>query len=128
MTTAGRREVYSAEQGGAAGLDGLDLGEVDGGPAEAGGQVVPVEEDALGGLDGAHLVAGHHAHARGAAGGLAQGAVLLGVVAVAAEGIVRVAAGGAAALAEVSGQRPGRGLRVRMGGVVDVGCGGDMTC
>ena len=47
----------SSEQRGTAGLDGLDLGEGDGGPPEPGGEVVAVKGLALASLDGAEVVA-----------------------------------------------------------------------
>lgn len=81
---------------------------------EPGGKLAAVKEDAaLAGLDGAQVVA------RGAADealvarldGLAQGAELLGVLAVLAKG------GGAAA-----GEDVARGCGVRLGRVVDRGC------
>lgn len=112
--------LNSDEVGSAARLDGLDLGEVDGGPAKAGGQLGQVEEVALGGSDGAQFGAGGAADAALGADRLLQRAVLLGVVAVGAEGgvagpgVARVAVG-AERLGEAAG---GRG-RVRLGSVVD---------
>lgn len=92
--------LISTEEGSAAGLDGLDLGQVDGLALEAGGELGAVEEDAGGGDDGAQLVAGGAADAglRAGADGALKGAVLLGVVAVGAEGDV---SGGGGAVAEV---------------------------
>lgn len=86
----------SAEQGRATGLDGLDLGRGEGDPAEALGQLVAVEVDALGGLDGAQVRRGLRADAADGADGLAQGAVLLRVVPVRGERGVRAAVAAAA--------------------------------
>lgn len=116
------RVFYLAQEGGTAGLDGLNLGEVDGLAAEAGGKLGNVKEDAAGGVDGAERRAGHAADASLAgANRLLQGAVLLGVVAVGAEAGVagRGAVGrGAEALGQLA---RGRG-RVRLGAVVDGSC------
>lgn len=107
--------------GGAAGLDSLDLGEVDGLAAEAGGELAAVEEDAARGGDGAEVGARGAAHAH-LADGLLEGAELLGVVAVGGEGGVLGALGGPAG-AEALGEGAGGGLRVGAGSVVDVGWG-----
>jgi hypothetical protein len=84
---------------------------------EARGQVVAVEEDALGRNDGAQLGASSAADASVGPDGLAEGPELLGVVAVGTEGGVRGAAG------EGCGERVGRRGRVGLGRVVDGGCG-----
>ncbi len=83
------------EEGGAARLDSLDLRQGQLRSPEAGGQLVAVEEDALGGLDRPQLGAGGAADAglAGALDGLPQGPELLGVVPVGAESGVRVARG-----------------------------------
>lgn len=82
---------------------------------EASGQLAAVEEGALGGLDGAESSARSTANAGLSANSLAQGAVLLDVVAVVAE------AGVGVALAEVGGERASGRSRVRLRAVVDVG-------
>lgn len=85
---------------------------------EAGRELREVEGNALGSVDGAK---------RGSAGaaesGLLKGTVLLGVVAVGAEGLV----GSDSLAVSVAGPGLGKlldsGGRVGLGGVVDVGCG-----
>lgn len=118
-----RRGTRLAEERGATRLDGLNLGQLEGGAAEAEGEVRGVEEDALGGLNGAELGARGAANAGlGAADGLLEGAMLLGVVAVGAEGGVPRGRGAAGV---GGGEGVGEGARgrggVRPGGVVDGG-------
>lgn len=117
------RMFYLAQEGGATRLDGLNLGEVDGLAAEAGGELGNVEEDAAGGVDGAEVRAGQAADASVAgADRLLERAVLLGVVAVGAEAGV---AGGGAVGGEALGELArGRG-RVRLGAVVNGRCEGE---
>lgn len=116
--------VFSTEEGSAARLDCLELGERNGLAAEAGGQLGAVEVEALGGGDGAELVARDATDARlvvAVADGLLEGTVLLGVLAVAGE---VGAAGGAVALAvgaEALGELAGRRLGVGLGSVIDGG-------
>lgn len=111
----------SAEEGGATALDGLYLGGAELGAAEALGQLVAVKVDACGGVDGAQVGAAVAADGVDGHKGVAQRAVLLCVVAVAAEGAVRVAVA-AARLAHVAGEGARGGGRVRVWCVVDVGC------
>lgn len=80
-------------QDSAASLDGLNLSSSERLAVEAGGQVIAVEEDSLGGSDRAELGAGVAANTRVGLDGLAQRAKLLGVVAVGAECGVGRAAG-----------------------------------
>lgn len=109
----------SLEEGGAARVDGLDLGHVDGPPPEARGQLAAVEEDAGGRVHCAQVVAGRAADAD-LADALLEGAELLGVVAVGGERGV-LGARGRVAVAEALGEGArGRG-GVGLGGVVDVG-------
>lgn len=122
---ASEARVYLAEESSAAGLDGLNLGEVDGLAAEAGGKLGNVKEDAVGGVDGTQLGAGEAADARLAgANSFLKGAVLLGVVAVGAEiGVTGGARVGGEALRELARGRGG----VRLGGVVNGGGNGART-
>ena len=117
----------SSEQGSAAALEGLNLGLGDGGAPEAGGQLVAVKVDALRGLDGAQVGAGGAADAGvgGGLDGLAEGAELLSVVAVGAEGAV--GGGLLVVLGEVLGEGVGGRGRVRMGRVVDGCWGGELA-
>jgi hypothetical protein len=111
----------STQESSAAGLDGLDLGQIDRCPVEAGRKLGAIEEDALGGSNGTKLRARSAANARvwREADGLLERTVLLGVVAVGAEGGV---AGGRGGCAEAFGELArGRG-RVRLGRVVDGSC------
>lgn len=107
-------------EGGTAGLDGLNLSHVEGGAVEAGGQLGGVEVDARGRSDGTQVGTGGAANAGARADGLLEGTVLLCVVAVGAEGAVAGGGGRGAdeALGELAGGRGG----VRLGGVVDRGC------
>jgi hypothetical protein len=118
--------LCSSKLAGAAALNGLNLGNVEGDAAEARGELGEVEEHALGGVDGAELGARGAADAAGGADRLLERTVLLGVVAVGAEGGV---AGGAvvAVGAEGLGERAVGGGRVRLGGVVDRGRNGSGT-
>jgi len=111
-----------SKQSSATRLDGLNLAEVDGSAAEAGGELRDVKEDARGGLDGAEAGARGAADAILCTDGLLERAVLLSVVAVGAEGgVARRRA------VEGFGQRAaGRG-RVRLGRVVDGGGNGART-
>ncbi len=103
-------------QGGTAGLDSLNLGSRQRLAVEARGEVIAVEEDALGRSDRAERGAGVAADASVCADGLAERAELLGVVAVGAESGV----GGAASegCGEGVAGRGGMGL----GRVVDGSC------
>lgn len=113
------RVFYLAQEGGAAGLDSLNLGEVDRLAAEASRELRNVKEDALGSLDGAKVGARHAADASLAgANRLLEGAVLLSVVAVGTEAGV---AGGAVGGETIGELARGRG-RVRLGRVVDGRC------
>lgn len=97
-----------------AGLDSLNLGLGERLATEAGGELVAVKVEALGGLDGAKSGAGRATNAGLlTADGLAKGAVLLGVLAVGAEGGGRT---------PVGGERVGGRGRVRLGSVVDGSC------
>lgn len=107
----------------AARLDGLNLGQLDGGATEAGRQVGDVEVDALWGLDGAQLGARGAANASiEAANRLLQGAVLLRVVTVGAKGRVARGRGAAAVGGEGLGKLAGGRGRVRLGGMIDRCC------
>lgn len=78
--------MHSSKGGGTSSLNDLDLGCGERRAAEARGQLVAVEEDSLGGRDGAQLEAGDATDARAVAlHGLAEGSELLGMVAVGAE-------------------------------------------
>ena len=95
-------------------LNSLDLGLGERLATEAGGELVAVKVEALGGLDGAKGGAGGATNAGLlTADGLTEGTVLLGVLAVGAEGGGR---------APVGGERVGGRGRVRLGGVVDGSC------
>lgn len=107
--------MASTEQSSSAALDSLNLEQVNGRPPEPSRKLVAIKELSLGGLDGAELAA------RGAsneADALAQRAVLLCRVAVAAEGAVGVAAG---ILAETLRQGAGWGGWVWLWAVVQLG-------
>lgn len=95
----------STEESSTPGLDSLDLGQVDGCPSEAGRELGGVEEGARGGGDGAQFRARGAANARlSETDGLLEGAVLLGMVAVGAEGGVAGGGGrGPEALGELAG-------------------------
>jgi hypothetical protein len=110
-----------AEEGGTARLDGLDLLELDGCPAETGGELGGVEVHAGGCGYGAQGRAGSSTDAVGfrVANALLEGTVLLGMVAVGAEGGV---AGGRVG-DEGRGELAVGGGWVRLGSVVDGGCG-----
>lgn len=111
---------FLVDGGSTARVYGLDLGEVDGAPAEAGGELAAVEEGAAGRVDGAQVAAGRAADAD-LADRLLEGAELLRVVAVRREGGV-LGPRGRVAVAEALRERPrGRG-GVRLGSVVDAGC------
>ena len=115
----GLRPPTLSEKGGAAGLDSLNLSNVEGCAVEAGGKLGSVKVDALGGGDGAELSTGSAADACRGADGLLEGAVLLGVVAVGAEG--GVAGGGSSAAGETLGELARGGGGVRLRAVVDGG-------
>lgn len=106
----------SAEEGSTAGLDCLDLGEVQRSAAESQRELVAVKVLALRRLDGAK------GGARGETESLAERAVLLGAIAVGAEAVVRVAAGGDGAKGAGEGVCGGS-LGVRLGGVVNLSYG-----
>lgn len=103
----------SSECGSATALDGLNLLDSPGGPAEAGRELVAVEEEALGRLDGRQSGARGTANATltGTGPGLLEGAILLGALAILGEGA-----------GEVTGERLAGAGRVRPRGVVDGGC------
>lgn len=107
----------SSECRGAAALDGLDLLDGPGGPAEAGREVVTVEEEAVGRLDrGQGSTRGTtDAALGGASPGLLERAVLLGALAVLGEGVVRAGR-------EVGGEGAAGAGRVSPGVVVDGSC------
>lgn len=107
-------------EGSTAGLDGLNLSHVERSAVEAGGQLGCVEIDASGRGDGAQIGTGGAANAGARTDRLLEGTVLLGVVAVGAEGAVAGGSGGRAgeALGELASGRGG----VRLGGVVNRGC------
>ncbi|KAI8405379.1 hypothetical protein FOFC_14858 [Fusarium oxysporum] len=111
------RETYLTEESSAAGLDSLDLSGVEGSAVEASRELRDVKGNALRGLDGAKGGSGGSAEAR-----LLERTVLLDVVAVGAERLV----GGSSIAVSVAGPGLGElldsGGRVRLGGVVDVGC------
>lgn len=104
----------SSECGSATALDGLDLLDSPGGPAETGRKLVAVEEKALARLDGRQSGARGTANTTltGAGPGLLERAVLLGALAILGEGVGR----------EVAGEGLAGAGRVRPGGVVDGGC------
>lgn len=103
-------------QGGTAGLNGLNLVEGNRVAAEALRELGKVEEDAVGGSDRAKLGTRGAANASlSTADGLLERTVLLGMVAVGAEGGVARRAAGREALGEVTSGRS----RVRLGRVVD---------
>lgn len=106
---------HSSSQGSAAALDSLDLLDGPDGAPEARGQLVAVEELALGRLDGGERRGRSAADATlgGAGPCAAQGAVLLGAVAVLGEG--------AGAAGEVGGEGVGGTGWVGLGGVVNGG-------
>lgn len=104
----------SADQRSTAGLNGIDLRQIDRSPSEAGGQLVAVEVLALGGLNGAQLMAGERTDTAVAAQAASQGAVLLSLLSVGGEAVGR---GGL----EVLGDLVGRRGRMRVRGVVH-GC------
>lgn len=114
------RKRNSAPDSSTTRLDSLDLGEVNWSTAETSGELRGIEVDTLGRVHIAELRTSRATNTTNSgADGLLQGTVLLGVVAVAAEGGV---AGGTVAVAvggEVGRQLTlGRG-RVRLGSVVD---------
>lgn len=108
----------SSECGSATALDGLDLLDSPGVPAEAGWELVAVEEETLGRLDGRQSGTRGTANTTlaGAGPGLLERAVLLGTLAILGEGLVGAG--------EVTGERLAGAGRVRPGGVVDGGCCG----
>lgn len=112
------RERYLTEESSTAGLDSLDLGSVEASTVEAGRELREVEGNALGSVDGAKRGSAGAAEAR-----LLKGTVLLGVVAVGAEGLV----GRGRVTVTVASPRLGKlldsGGRVGLGGVIEVGCG-----
>lgn len=107
----------SSECGSATALDGLDLLDSPGGPAEAGRELVAVKEKALARLDGRQSGARGTANTTltGACPGLLERAVLLGALAILGEGVV-------GAGREVAGERLAGAGWVRPGGVVNGGC------
>lgn len=107
----------SSECGSATALDGLDLLDSPGGPAEAGRELVAVEEEALAGFDGRQSGARGTANTTltGAGPRLLERAILLGALAILGEGVV-------GAGREVAGERLARAGWVRPGSVVDGGC------
>ena len=109
----------SSECRGAAALDGLDLLDGPRGPAEAGREVVTVEEEAVGRLDGGKggTRGTTDAALGGASPGLLERAVLLGALAVLGEGVV-------GAGREVGGEGAAGAGRVSPGAVVDGSCCG----
>lgn len=112
----------SSECRGAAALDGLDLLDGPGGPAEAGREVVTVEEEAVGRLDGGQgrTRGTTDAALSGASPGLLERAVLLGALAVLGEGVV-------GAGREVGGEGTAWAGRVSPGAVVDGGWNGALS-
>ncbi len=111
-----RRFWHSCVEGGAAGLDGLNLSSRQGLAVEAGGEVIPVEENAFGRGDGAEVGASSAADTSLGLDGLAEGAELLGVVTVGAEAVVGGAVG------EGSGERVGGRGGGGLGRVGDGSC------
>jgi hypothetical protein len=113
------RERYLTEESSTAGLDSLDLGSVEASTVEAGRELREVEGNALGSVDGAKRGSAGAAEAR-----LLKGTVLLGVVAVGAEGLV----GSGSLTVTVASPRLGKlldsGGRMGLGGVVEVGRNG----
>ena len=106
----------SCKSGSTSRLDRLDLGQGQGRAAEPSRQVVTVEEATLRGRYWAEIRARVAANAAAAdRDGLAKRSVLLGMVAVGAEGVVRGLVGGR----ERGGKRLRRRLGVRVRGVVD---------
>lgn len=114
-------------EGGATGLNGLDLGSTESGTAEARRELRHVESNAVGGMDRAEAGARGTANATFSTNGLLQGTVLLGVVAVGAEGGVCGIGRTIAVVGETLGERSGRRGRVSLGGVIDVGRDGART-
>lgn len=115
------REDDLAEESSAARLDGIDLSSSQGAALEAGGESRGIEQDTLGGLNAAERSTASTANAAAGTDCLLERTMLLGVVAVGAEGsvgrgsrAVSVAGPGLGELAE------GRG-GMRLGSVVDVG-------
>ncbi len=106
----------SCKSGSTSRLDRLDLGQGQGRAAEPSRQVVAVEEATLRGRYWAEIRTRVAANAAAAdRDGLAERSVLLGMVAVGAEGVVRGLVGGR----ERGGKRLRRRLGVRVRGVVD---------
>lgn len=113
-----QRDFYLAQHGSAAGLNGLNLGHLHRGATEAGRKLRDVEEDAGSRLHGTKLsTRGATDAASSDTDRLLERTVLLGVVAVGAEGAV-----GGGGRSEALGELASRRGRVRLGGVVDVGC------
>ncbi len=108
----------SSKSGSTSRLDRLDLGQGQGRAAEPSRQLVAVEEATLRGRYWAEIRARVAANAAAAdCDGLAKRSVLLGMVAVGAEGVVRGLLGGRGR--ERGGKRLRRRLRVRVRGVID---------
>lgn len=103
----------SSECGSATALDGLDLLDSPSVPAEAGRELVAVEEETLARLDGRQSSTRGTANSTlaGASPGLLERAILLGALAILGEGA-----------GEVTGEGLAWAGRVRPGGVVDGGC------
>lgn len=115
------------DEGSTAGLNGLDLGSAESSAAEACRELGDVECDTLRGVNRAEAGAGGTANTTVSANGLLQRTVLLGVVAVGAEGSVSGRGRAVAVVGEVLGERSGRGGRVRLGRMVNVGRNGART-
>lgn len=109
--------IRLAEKTSAARVYRLHLSRINREALETVGELAAVEEDARGGLDGAELSASNAADAL-LLDCLLEGAKLLGVVPVGAEGGVLGASGGVA-VAKALGESPRGGSRVRLGSVVN---------
>jgi len=118
---------HLADEGSTARLNGLDLSGTEGDAAEASGELRDIEESAIRSGDRAEAGTGGTTNAVLGSEGLLEGAVLLGVVTVAAEGVVGGRGRAVAVVGEVLGEAAGRGGRVRLGGVIDVGRDGART-
>lgn len=103
-------------------LDSLNLGGAEGGAAEPSGELRDVKGNAAWGLDRAQAGSRGTANAAVGANRLLEGAVLLSVVAVGAEGRVCRRGRAVAVVSETLGERSAGRCRVRLGGVVDIGC------
>lgn len=114
-----KHQINLSNESSTAGLDSLDLAQVNGSAAKASGELGHIKEDACRRSDGAQVGAGGTTNASIGTDGLLERAMLLGVVAVRAEG--RVASGSGAVSVASEGLREGAagGRRVRTGGVVN---------